>query len=138
MPQPHSPFAASLANPLHLWHLSLLWLRTDAVGTEPRTRDKGAARSSGSFHRHSVLSNLPSTIEEGSDPSVDAQAAIQTVYKHVKSLIAYECSSTGGVSKAAAPKKKSSFSPDTDDDTSDSNVSMRHQVLRPLTQCGYL
>jgi hypothetical protein len=127
VPQPHSPFAASLANPLHLWHLCLLWLRTDAVGIDPRSRDKASASGTVLFHRHSMLSNLPSTIEEGSDPSVDAEAAMQTIYKHVRTLISHECSPVGGVSDPQALKKES-FSPGAEEDTIDPIMSMRQQV----------
>ena len=77
-----------------------------------------------------MLSNLPSTIEEGSDPSLDAEAAMQTLYKHVKSLISYECSNASGVPITPAPKTKS-FNLQPDEYTSHLSFSMRHQVLLP-------
>jgi hypothetical protein len=128
VPQPHSPFAASLTNPLHLWHLSLLWLRTDAVESDPRSHEKASVDSAVPVHRHSMLSNLPSTIEEGSDPSLDAEAAMQTIYKHVRFLIAHEWSSCGGRTRPPALKQETSDPRAEDDNSSAANQPMRQQV----------
>lgn len=136
-PQPHSPFAPKLGNAPHLWHLSLLWLRIDAVGNDPGAGEKPAAEVSAPY-RHHMLASLPSTLEEGSDPSLDAEAAMQTVYKHVKAMISSESSTNNeDVSSRASSRKKKSFCADADEDFSSPSISMRRQVWIITTLCQH-
>lgn len=91
----HSPFSASLANQLHLWHVTLVWASAHAV--IPR-------HASGLMQSHSSTcpphvaplpfipgAALSSTVEEGADPSLDAAEAVDKLERHMLALVDREC-----------------------------------------------
>eukprot|EP00892_Ulva_mutabilis_P008058 jgi/Ulvmu1/5624/UM023_0163.1 len=92
----HSPFTASLANSLHLWHLALAWASAHAV--IPRQAHATIMQSPGSSSPPHLASMpfipgaaLSSTVEEGTDPSLDAAEAVDKLERHVLALVDREC-----------------------------------------------
>lgn len=91
----HSPFSASLANQLHLWHVTLVWASAHAV--IPRhTSVLMQSNSSTSPPNVAPLPFIPgaalsSTVEEGTDPSLDAAEAVDKLERHMLALVDREC-----------------------------------------------
>ena len=91
----HGPFTASLANPLHLWHLALVWASAHSV--IPRHAPSVMMQSPNSTcPPHASLPFIPgaalsSTVEEGTDPTLDAAEAVDKLERHVLALVDKEC-----------------------------------------------